>query len=147
MGIRPMNPQECGATCLWVVAWNDGRVLAGRLGDGMILVDKGGDTTLVMEEEKSGFANQTNALAESGILSKWETRWFDLSERGTFVCLLTDGISEDLKRDQLSEVVGIFRQLSECSSSKGERFLRQELEVWATPGHQDDKTVAVLFRR
>lgn len=146
MGIRPLESSECGATCLWVIAWDDGKVLVGRLGDGMILIDAGEKSPQVMEEQKSGFANQTAALSESGVLSKWETRWFDLPA-GSCLCLMTDGISEDLKREEINDVVGIFRQLNGCSISKGKRFLKHELENWTTPNHSDDKTVVVLLRR
>ena len=147
MKIRPIAPAECGATCLWAIVWNDGRVLAGRLGDGMILVDHGEGRIQILEENKEGYANQTEALSGSGILSKWEVSRFSLSAPESCVCLMTDGISEDLDRKRLKEVANIFRPLFRCSKRKGAQFLKKELFNWTAPNHLDDKTIVVLFRR
>ena len=110
MGIRPLDASTCGATCLWIVAWNTGEVLTGRLGDGVILVDTEEESPLLLEDKKEVFSNQTEALSERGILSKWEIRKISL-KKGACICLMTDGISEDLNREKLPQVIKIFRQL------------------------------------
>ncbi len=148
MQIRPFKPSECGATCLWVIAWDDGNLLAGRLGDGVIIIDNNDNGALkCLEESKCGFSNQTEALSGSGILSKWELLKYNITNSGGCVCLMTDGISEDLNHEKLNDVIDIFRQIWSCSRRKGRQFIKTELESWTTPGHQDDKTVVVMIKR
>jgi len=146
MKLRPIPPNKAGATCLFAIVESSYRVTAGRLGDGMILTDNLQKGVTVMEEVKDGFANQTVALSEGGILRHWELNSFYLEAPGGCICLMTDGISEDLERDKLEIVPAIFRQLSEKSPRAAKRHLKKELHSWATPYHTDDKTVAALLR-
>ena len=146
MKLRPVAPEKAGATCLFVIAESSGLVTTGRLGDGLILVDAAIGELSALEETKHGFANQTSVLSDGGILKQWEWQTLHIEKSGGCICLMTDGISEDLDRKKLEMVPNIFRQLSEKSPSYSQRYLKRELTTWTTPHHTDDKTIAALLR-
>jgi hypothetical protein len=57
---------------------------------------------------------------------------------------MTDGISEDLVlADQF--VPYLIMTMGKMSRRRGKKWLRKQLENWPTPGHTDDKTLALIF--
>ncbi|MEI6423528.1 MAG: PP2C family serine/threonine-protein phosphatase [Lentisphaerota bacterium] len=126
MEVRPQLPSQSGATCLWVIAEKSGNVTAGRLGDGMVLIADADGLLKTLEDPRPGFANETVALSEGGILLKWEVCHFKLNVTGACICLMTDGISEDLERNKLGEITQIFRELSAQTAPAARTFLLRE---------------------
>ncbi|MBF0302725.1 MAG: protein phosphatase 2C domain-containing protein [Desulfamplus sp.] len=145
--LRPLDPNNCGSTCLFAIARGSGKLIVCRLGDGMIIVDDAVNPPLVIQEDKKGFANQTTALAEKGILGKWEWKEFELQSKSSIICLMTDGISEDIEPDSYGEIPKMFRNWFKLRKSQATRILLNELNNWTTPHHQDDKSIVALMRR
>jgi serine/threonine protein phosphatase PrpC len=146
MKLRPVSPYEAGATCLFAIAESTGLVTIGRLGDGLIIIDDVRNGLSIMEENKKGFSNQTMALSDGEILKEWEINCFDLKEPESCICIMTDGISEDIDHNKLYVMPELFRELSKKSSQSAQRFLKKELNSWSRPHHTDDKTIASLLR-
>ena len=147
--IRPFKADECAATLLFVIILPSKRVIMAQLGDGVVLHWNGTRLEHCLMEEKEGFSNETYSLQESGILSKWKIKDFELpGDRNSFI-LLTDGISENIEEGQLDEFAKItdlkLRRMN-CNNN-AEQWLIEELENWQTPFHSDDKTIAVLQQK
>lgn len=147
MEIRPLEPSECGCTCLFAVMIPDGKAFVCQLGDGLILVYAHGQDMKIVQETKDGFSNQTTALSDKGILKHW--RWMECSlmQKGSSIFLITDGISEDLDLDKISDFPGIFRKWFGLPSRRAERLIRNELINWKTPHHMDDKSIIAVMRK
>ncbi len=60
--------------------------------------------------------------------------------------LVTDGIADDLRPDKLGTFLKWLRDdIARKPRAGRATALRQALRQWPTPGHLDDKTVAVLL--
>ncbi|GFM49991.1 hypothetical protein PSCICE_12580 [Pseudomonas cichorii] len=131
-------------TCLW--AWVDasGQGAAGQVGDGLLLVRNQG-VFQVITDQRQGFGNQTNTLAQSGTQGYYSTV-LELSQPGDGVLLMTDGISDDLIPEQLEPFFdAIYQRQLRCSKRRMRRWLTGELLDWSTPRHGDDKSIAGIF--
>jgi serine/threonine protein phosphatase PrpC len=148
MSIRPYEVNECAATLLFVIVLPTKRVIMAQLGDGVILHWNGENLQNYLLDQKEGFCNETFALRETGILSKWKVIDFELLGDVNSFILLTDGISENIEDGQLEEFAKItdakLRTLN-CQQD-AEQWLIDEFENWQTPFHSDDKTIAVLLQ-
>jgi len=143
--VRPFNPQECSATCLYAFVTSEGVINVGSLGDGCIGVLKESEEVVVLAVDKSdSFANVTQCLGTNPAVDAWRTLKFHESEcRAVILC--TDGVSADL-----NDIAGFVRNfvlsLSPLASHSASRHIAEVLEQWPVMGHSDDKTIACLHR-
>ncbi len=80
--------------------------------------------------------------------SAWSTHEFVLSQPGDQVILMTDGVADDLDERSLHAFPqALHRHLSGLSRRRARRWLTHELTHWSTPGHSDDKSLALIFKK
>jgi hypothetical protein len=142
--VAPLAPRDCAATCLFAFRLRD-LLHVGMLGDGLAAAIRSDGSVLSLLEDKSqGFSNITGALSPHVSPQNW--RYMSLpADQCTAVLLCTDGVSDDLDNADgfVTGLVAAHRPLAAASAS---RHLRQMLESWPTPRHNDDKTIACLCR-
>lgn len=141
----PINPSKVATTLLVAACKNNGETLVAQLGDGLVIYVSEGCFG-VLTPERNGFANQTNALGISNAWSDWRYAHLQLTKSGDGVLLMTDGISDDIDSEKLE---AFFRKVhKECvhrSRRCAKNWLKTQLEMWPTPSHSDDKTLAMIF--
>ena len=132
-------------TCLWARVDASGQGAAGQVGDGLLLARNQG-VFQVLTDQRQGFGNQTNTLAQAGTQGCYSTV-LELSQPGDGVLLMTDGISDDLIPEQLEPFFdAIYQRQLRCSKRRMRQWLTRELHSWSTPLHGDDKSIAGIFR-
>lgn len=140
----PLEPEQCGSTCLFAAALRPDRLVLGQVGDGLILYDINGETGVLCGKEDD-FLDLTTPVYAARDPRKWSYREFDLAEGGFTVCLMTDGISSALADGSegpfLQALAADLR--SRRTGSRRNRALRRMLEEWETPTG-DDKTIVVM---
>lgn len=140
------QPAQAATTLLMAACSANGQVNTWQIGDGLIVARCAGQIR-VFTPERSGFGNQTQALGVDKQWSAWHTAQFCLSQSGDLVALMTDGVADDLPTATLPGFLQtLHRQLQIRSRRQGRRWLTHELLNWATPGHSDDKTLAVIYK-
>ncbi|HOD20418.1 MAG TPA: PP2C family serine/threonine-protein phosphatase [Candidatus Fermentibacter daniensis] len=143
--LKPLTPRDCAATCLFAYRMNDGMVLMGMLGDGLVAALRVDGSVMSLSEDKSeGFSNTTSALSPHTTSADWQ--WLSVSEmecQSVFLC--TDGVADDLS-DRTGFIRGFYDANRELSSISSARRARDMLRNWPTPKHSDDKTIACLFK-
>ncbi len=138
-----VKPSDAVATCL--IAWgqNSGKTRLFQLGDGA-LIYHAQEQGQISSRHGEAFSNETTGLGISRRYSDWITKEVFLGKKGQGVALMTDGISEDLTlADQF--VPYMIRIMGRMSRRRGKKWIRKQLENWPTPGHMDDKTLALIF--
>jgi serine/threonine protein phosphatase PrpC len=148
MKISPFEPDECCATCLFVIRFN-GKCLLAQLGDGLIAVCGNGDNESIFlnDSKQDSFSNLTFCLGHKFRPEQWKTSTIQ-SDQCQAVILCTDGISDDLLPNKQSEFAKeIYLSYRNYSSCQRINELHGWLKNWPVPGHSDDKTVACLFRK
>ena len=144
--IEPAMPGDAATTLLFARVTAAGDVHAAQLGDGLMLLRYRGEFCRV-SPERAAYGNQTCALEGAHPQDKWSTARHALTEPGDGVVLMTDGVADDLKPDQLGEFFdALYQALGARNRRRGRRWLRSELNDWATPLHSDDKTLVAVFR-
>ncbi|ACN14584.1 conserved hypothetical protein [Desulforapulum autotrophicum HRM2] len=138
-----INPNDAVATCL--IAWGQsaGQTRLFQLGDGA-LIFHGQEQGQLSCRHGHAFSNETTGLGISRRYSDWITKEVLLGNNGQGVALMTDGISEDLVLPDLF-VPYMIKTMGRMSRRRGKKWIRKQLENWPTPGHTDDKTLAVIF--
>ncbi|MFC0526123.1 PP2C family serine/threonine-protein phosphatase [Phytohabitans kaempferiae] len=140
--VEPLEPAECGTTVLLSLVHTSGGVLLGQVGDGLIAVETGA-TAEPLVQQRPGFGNETDALG-SGRPPTWHSRWLLSPPAGFRVFMATDGVADDLRPDQVAGfVTELARQFVPLPPAERHRRLCAELRAWPTPGHFDDKTLAL----
>jgi serine/threonine protein phosphatase PrpC len=146
--VAPTPAPQAGTTCLVAGVAKTGELRLAALGDGLAAYASVAGEITVATAARDGFANETVALDESTLPGDWRHVDGLAFKPGGIVLLATDGVSDDLQHDQR---IAFMRFLvNEFGPLPGRRRwaeLASELRRWPTPGHQDDKTVAVLWRR
>lgn len=144
--IGTLEPGTHATTLLVAASDSTGHVRVFQLGDGVILARtlKGIE---VITPDRSGFGNQTKALGVDRSWSAWVTATVKLKQPGDLVLLMTDGVADDIETGSTEGFVdAVHRQVVKRSRRAGRKWLKNELTQWATPGHTDDKTVAMIFK-
>ena len=90
------------------------------------------------------FSNVTDALSPRTVERDWAVTELPESECQAIV-LCTDGISDDLE-DVDGFMRGLVRSVAGLAQVSASRRARRLLDVWPVPRHQDDKTIACLYR-
>ncbi|OED47531.1 hypothetical protein ACH42_02800 [Endozoicomonas sp. (ex Bugula neritina AB1)] len=144
--IIPLKATDAAATCLAAFGLGNNRVRLIQLGDGVILYRSRGVTSFISSSGNK-FGNETTALGSSKRFSDWDFIDIEISEKGDGVILMTDGISDDIEPVNFPEFMqSMYESLRRKSTRRRNSWLKQELMSWPTPGHSDDKSIAVVFR-
>jgi len=144
--IEPTTPRDAATTLLFGRVTAEGEVHAAHLGDGLLLVRCAGEFRRVTPD-RTAYGNQTWALESIHVQDKWSTSQGRLTEPGDGLVLMTDGVADDLEPAQLADFFdALYQDLSTRNRRRGRRWLRSELNDWATPLHSDDKTLVAIFR-
>jgi len=145
--ILPLTPQEAATTLLLFKVDSDGFFQVAQLGDGLLLIRANGLFHRLTPERK-GYGNQTEALGVVFKPEQWVCMHGCLAQAGDAIVLMTDGVSDDLDHNQLSEFVdALFVDLQRLNRRTGRKWLQRELKDWATPLHSDDKSLIAIFRK
>ena len=139
---------KSSAACTLMLAACDvgGNTRIWQLGDGLVVCRTQGSFKVVTPE-RTGFGNETRALGIHRAWSDWSTADVVLRDRGDAVILMTDGVSDDIRPGALetfSETV--VRRVAAKTRRTGRSWMTNELTHWSTPGHTDDKTIAVIYK-
>lgn len=144
--IDPVPPRDAATTLLFSCVTDRGEVRAAQLGDGLLLVKYAGVFHRITPE-RTAFGNQTWALESTYSQDKWNSTKGMLTKPGDGVVLMTDGVADDLEPTHLADFFdGLYKDLRARNRRRGRRWLRSELNNWATPLHSDDKTLVAIFR-
>lgn len=139
-------PSSAATTLLVAVTDRKGRTILSQLGDGLVLYRSNGFFG-ILTPERAGFADQTNGLGLSRLWADWQSESITLQIPGDGVILMTDGISDDLRWDDLEKFYWkLHKEFARRSSRLCKKWISTELERWPTPGHSDDKTIAMIWR-
>lgn len=143
----PDRADEAATTLLIAACTPQGQVRTWQLGDGMVLIRSQGQVR-VLTPPRSGFGNETRAMGIDRAWSSWSTHEFALSQPGDQVILMTDGVADDLDERSLHAFpLALHRHISGLSRRRARRWLTHELTHWGTPGHSDDKSLALIFKK
>jgi serine/threonine protein phosphatase PrpC len=143
--ISPHQPDDCAATCLFAIR-RAGVVTLAQLGDGLaVACFRDGEDPVVLDGDKAdGFANVTRCLRPGHRPGDWRTVQVQEDRvNGIFLC--TDGIADDLVPGQaIPFAETVLAHHGALPPARRGREARRWMNGWPTPGHSDDKTIAVL---
>ena len=143
--IHPTEPGSAATTCLFAFASKNGRWVLGGVGDGLALARTGSELRIVVGNRREGFSNETTGLGVSPGIRAWQLMELPPTKQDRMAVLATDGISDDLIPEKLNEFCEWLVEASHgLSQAERSRALASELRAWPTPGHLDDKTLAIL---
>lgn len=139
---------QCATTCLMAAGLGNDRLLIGQLGDGLAMVKlTNGDLRILTHPEESEFTNETAALGTGTSPGEWRIGLIDNVAIGTSVLLATDGVSDDLLPGKLGAFADFVRtEFAPRAPRNRWCELVQALRNWPTPRHNDDKTLAFMWR-
>ena len=145
--VKPFDPNDSSATCLFAIRPQNGPITIGMLGDGLIVALMSDGSSLELSEDKAeAFSNQTEALTTNTQVCQWRTA--SIVQKDCCALLLcTDGIADDLLPDRRKAFARhIYEQGQQYAAVTVARELRKMLEEWPVPHHSDDKTLVCLYR-
>jgi serine/threonine protein phosphatase PrpC len=147
MRISPLDTKSCATTCLFACGFPSGRLIVACLGDGIAVVKCSTGSLIKVVERGENFLNHTLALGDYHKLDDWKLLDMPQFSIGDCVLLATDGIADDLIAEQIPQFVDwLISEFSFRNSRERYYALRKALIEWPTPKHQDDKSLALLFR-
>ena len=144
--LHPTDPGSAATTCLLALATARGSWVVGGVGDGLAIARTGSDLQVIIGDRGEDFANETQGLGASRGPRAWTLVELPATERDRIVVLATDGVADDLVAERFDGfcdwLIDSFGPLA-----PRERWIRlaAELRKWPTPGHLDDKTLAVMY--
>jgi len=146
LAIAPLSPADCATTCLLAGWTSDSGLTTAALGDGIILLREAGQTTRILSTRPDGYAlNETLALGCDHRLSDWSISQLEPVAPWAVV-LATDGVADDLDPARLEQFMDwLVNEIAPLPPHQRRIRLREALRKWPTPGHSDDKSIAVLI--
>lgn len=142
--IHPVEPPLAATTCHMALACPDGSWIVGGIGDGLVISRTGKCIQVSKGMRSAGFANETEGMGVSGGKA-WRLEMVPPTCEDRAVILATDGVSDDLRPETMHGFCDwLLDSYHPLTPVKRWRRLEKELRAWPTPGHQDDKTLAVL---
>lgn len=139
-----LAPSDCAATCLLYVEDEAGRAGLAQLGDGLIARRASSGAVEVHDAATQDFGH-TLALGVPHKLNDWSLSLIEPLQAGDALMLATDGVSEDLDRARLADLVAWVTDEVAAEAAPGRR-LAKELRAWPVPHHRDDKTLLVMWK-
>jgi serine/threonine protein phosphatase PrpC len=146
--LHPMPADSAATTCLLALVTMTGKWIVGGVGDGLAVVRTGPVLQVIIGDRGDNFANQTTGLGVSTGPRAWALTELPPVDVERLAVLATDGVADDLKPERLSEFCDWLTATFEpLAPRQRHNKLATELRAWPTPGHLDDKTVAVVRSR
>jgi hypothetical protein len=146
--LHPTKPDNAATTCLLALATTKGTCVVGGVGDGLALVRTGSALRVIIGDRGENFANETAGLGASAGPRAWTLAELPPTNAERVAVLATDGVADDLLLERLD---GFCNWLTESFKSltpqERRNRLAAELRAWPTPGHLDDKSLAVVHSR
>lgn len=143
--LHPIRPDAAATTCLIALVTRHGRCIVGGVGDGLAVVRTGSSLRVVIGDRGDGFANETHGLGVSLGSRSWTLEDLPPSDADRISVLATDGIADDLLSDRLAGLCDwLLSTYGPLTPRERRTKLAAELRAWPTPGHLDDKTLAVV---
>jgi serine/threonine protein phosphatase PrpC len=143
--LKDKYKNKTATTCIFSGIYKETLYVA-QAGDGICgIVFDGKLKTL--GQRNSDFVNEVNPIrADSNNEGKWNSRIIDLNKYLSLdIFMATDGISDDILPEKLSEFISyIFEHVEMLDSKKRNKYILNILRNWSTPNSHDDKTIAIL---
>jgi serine/threonine protein phosphatase PrpC len=145
--VGPARATDAATTLLVAACDARGRVRTWQLGDGLMLARIDG-AVRSLTPPRTGFSNETRALGVDKSWAAWSTHEFQMARVGDLVLLMTDGVADDLVPDAVDALpIALFKHLSRRTRRQQRQWMAHELTHWATPGHSDDKSLALIYQK
>jgi serine/threonine protein phosphatase PrpC len=145
--LHPTEPASAATTCLLALATARGTWVVGGIGDGLALARSGSELRIIIGDRGDDFANETTGLGVSKGPRAWTLTELPPTEGERIVVLATDGVADDLLPERLNGFCDWLTDTFEhLTPMERWRTLAVELRDWPTPGHLDDKTLAVIHK-
>ena len=143
--IHPMDPESAATTCLLALATAKGTWVVGGVGDGLVLARSDSKLQVLIGDRGNDFSNETIGLGASNGPRAWTLTELPPSEGERITVLATDGVADDLLPEHLNGFCDwLIDTFVHLTPKERWRTLAAELRDWPTPGHLDDKTLAVV---
>ena len=143
--LHPMEPASAATTCLLALATVRGTWVVGGVGDGLALARTGSELRVVVGDRGADFGNETAGLGVSRGSRAWTLVELPPPDGERIAVLATDGVADDLLPGRLDGFCDWLIDTFQHQTPKGRwHTLAAELRAWPTPGHLDDKTLAVV---
>ena len=147
LAVSPYDEAECATTCLLAYAEPEGSLFLAQLGDGLVAARLPSGELRRIPPVDYGFGNVTSGLGIPGALRDWQTTRIAVAPPGTHVVLATDGVADDLDPERVDAFVQyVYDTYAPMRARARSPRCAGELRRWPVPYHQDDKTVALLWR-
>lgn len=143
--VHAFGRDESATTCLLAAGCADGRLILAQLGDGLVFLKKP-TGCIALEPGADRFGNETTGLGISKDVRDWRVHVEPQSEEPMAVLLATDGVADDLLPEKREAFVDfLLAEFTRLQGNARSRALAAELRYWPTPGHRDDKTLALMW--
>jgi len=143
--LHPTPPDSAATTCLLALATTKGKCIAGGVGDGLALVRTGSVLRVIIGDRGEDFANETKGLGASTGPRAWTLAELPPTDAERVAVLATDGVADDLLPERLDGFCDwLIDSFQPLAPRERHSRLAAELRAWPTPGHLDDKTLAVV---
>ena len=145
--LHPTDPPSAATTCLLALATAKGETIVGGVGDGLVLVRTGSDIQVIVGDRGAEFSDETHGLGVSTGPRAWKVVRLPATDTEQLAVLATDGVSDDLRPERLDGLCKWLVDVYVAADPNERRHqLAAQLRAWPTPGHLDDKTIAVVYR-
>ncbi len=117
----------------------DERLLVGQIGDGLILVDSGGEKHIYGESEDF-YSCETYALGKAVIKSSFIVESLKAANKMAIV-MMSDGIGKEIEPDQRNQMMDYISELAQSDMAE------KEVEEWVSELSErngDDKTIGIM---
>lgn len=143
--LHPTEPTSAATTCLLALSTLKGKCIVGGVGDGLVLVRTGTAIEVIVGGRGEDFANETRGLGVSTGPRSWTLAALPHTNIERVVVLATDGVADDLVPERFDGFCDwLIDSFGSLAPRERHRRLAAELRAWPTPGHLDDKTLAVV---
>jgi serine/threonine protein phosphatase PrpC len=143
--LHPTKPESAATTCLLALITPKGACIVGGVGDGLAMVRTGSDLQVIIGGRGDGFSNETMGLGASTGPRAWTLAELPPTDAARIAVLATDGVADDLVAERLDGFCDwLIEAFDPLTPRERHSRLAAELRAWPTPGHLDDKSMAVL---
>lgn len=144
--VHARGASDSATTCAFALALHAGPLLLAQLGDGLVLARTGREVIL-LEPPAERFGNTTTGLGIATDLREWRLHLAPRPGGPAAILLATDGIADDLLPERrLAFLDALVERYGSRPRAGRSRLIGSMLRGWPTPGHRDDKTLAILWQ-
>jgi serine/threonine protein phosphatase PrpC len=146
LNVLPAAEDDSATTCLFAISTAEHKLLIATIGDGVSAIRTRDGYSQVLGAERETFTNETTGLGLARSTMEWTVSARAHFAPGDCVLLATDGVADDLRPGCIGLLMGhLIDLLGPMHPRARAKALRHELLNWPTPGHQDDKTIAMMW--